>query len=95
MNCTRLPSFVLTEKGPMKIAGTLLGLLQGESLIIHMVPDDNAIKVTAKFIRPNADEQGTTRTVSIKEAQLAPDEVLGRAIEDSLAELRKLEPRVM
>jgi hypothetical protein len=79
----------------MKTARALLGLLQGESLIIHMVPDDNAIKVTAKFTRPNADEQGTTRTVSIKEAQLAPDELVGRAIEEALADLRKLEPRMM
>ena len=49
----------------MKTSRALLGLLQGESLIIHMVPEDKAIKVTAKFIRPNANEQGTTRIVVV------------------------------
>jgi len=79
----------------MKTAQALLGLVQGESLIIHMIPDENAIKVTAKFIRPNADEQGTTRTVAIADASRGPDEMVGRAIEEALAELRKLESRVM
>jgi len=79
----------------MKTAHALLGLLQGESLVIHMIPDDNAIKITAKFIRPNASEQGATRAVAIADASSAPDELLGQAIEDTLAELRKLEPRVM
>jgi len=79
----------------MKTAQALLGLLQGESLVIHMIPDDNAIKITAKFIRPNADEQGTTRTVAIADAQRSPDELLGQAVEDTLAELRKVESRVI
>jgi hypothetical protein len=79
----------------MKTARALLGLLQGESLFIHMLPDENAVKITAKFIRPDADEQGTTRTVSMTEADRAPDQLVGQAIEESLAELRKLESRVM
>lgn len=79
----------------MKTAKALLGLLQGETLVIHMVPDDNAIKVTAKFIRPNADEQGATRTISVAEAIRAPDELIGQAIDDSLADLRKLESRAI
>lgn len=78
----------------MKTSRALLGLVQGESLFIHLLPDQNAIKVTAKFIRPDADEQGTTRTVRVEEAIRAPDEMLGQAIEDALAELRKVEPRL-
>ena len=42
----------------MKTSRALLGLLQGESLFIHMVPEEKAIKVTAKFIRPNATSRG-------------------------------------
>jgi hypothetical protein len=79
----------------MKTSRAVLGLLQGESLFIHLIPDQKAIKVTAKFIRPGADEQGTTRTVSVDEASQAPDELLGQAIEESLAELRKLESRAI
>jgi hypothetical protein len=79
----------------MKTATALLGLLQGESLIIHYVPEENAVKITAKFIRPSAEEQGTTRTVSVDQARRAPDEAIGQAIFDCLSELRKAEPRVM
>jgi hypothetical protein len=79
----------------MTIATQLLGLLQGESLFIHLVPEDPAIKVTAKFIRPEAPEQGATRIISLEDARRSPDDVLGRAVEECLAELRKLEARVM
>jgi hypothetical protein len=79
----------------MTIATQLLGLLQGESLFIHMVPEEPAIKVTAKFIRPDSPEQGSTRIIALEDARRSPDQVLANAVEDCLAELRKMEARVM
>jgi hypothetical protein len=77
----------------MKTASAVLSLVPGETLVIHAVPENNAIKVTAKFIRPDSPEQGATRIVSISKARQSPDQLIGSAIAESLAELRKAEPR--
>jgi hypothetical protein len=60
-----------------------------------MVPEEPALKVTAKFIRPDSAGQGATRIVPLEEARRSPDQVLAAAVEGCLSELRKMESRVM